>query len=56
MNVIYKIVKMAGNLTFEERKWILKEYWKSENISEVGNHTSYHATDAKDYQKVKRKI
>ena len=22
---------MAGNLTDEQRKWILKQYWKTEN-------------------------
>ena len=26
---------MAGNLTDEERKWILKTYWKCENTEKV---------------------
>lgn len=26
---------MAGNLSMEERKWIIKQYWKTENAEEV---------------------
>jgi hypothetical protein len=26
---------MAGNLSIEKRKWILKEYWKTENSERV---------------------
>jgi len=27
---------MAGNLSIEQRKWILKQYWKTENAERVG--------------------
>jgi hypothetical protein len=27
---------MAGNLSIEQRKWILKQYWKPENAERVG--------------------
>ena len=26
---------MAGNLTDKQRKWILKQYWKTENSERV---------------------
>jgi hypothetical protein len=26
---------MAGNLIIEQRKWILKQYWKTENAKRV---------------------
>jgi hypothetical protein len=26
---------MAGNLSIEQRKWILKQYWKTENAERV---------------------
>jgi hypothetical protein len=26
---------MAGNLSIEHRKWILKQYWKTENAERV---------------------
>jgi hypothetical protein len=26
---------MAGNLSIEQRKWILKEFWKTENAERV---------------------
>jgi hypothetical protein len=26
---------MTGNLSIEQRKWILKEYWKTENAERV---------------------
>ena len=26
---------MAGNLSIEQRKWILKQYWKTENADRV---------------------
>jgi hypothetical protein len=27
---------IAGNLSIEQRKWILKQYWKPENAERVG--------------------
>jgi len=27
---------MAGNLSIEQRKWILKQYWETENAKRVG--------------------
>ena len=27
---------MAGNLIMEQRKWIVKQYWKTENAERVG--------------------
>uniref|UniRef100_A0A0L8H9A4 DUF4817 domain-containing protein n=1 Tax=Octopus bimaculoides TaxID=37653 RepID=A0A0L8H9A4_OCTBM len=31
----YKVSAMANNLNQEPRKWILKQYWKSENAEQV---------------------
>ena len=51
---------MAGNLTFEERKWILREYWKCENISEVQRswEATHHTTPLtrKTIRKLKEKF
>ena len=27
---------VAGNLSIEQRKWILKQYWQTENAERVG--------------------